>query len=221
MDYQQLEKTLEEKVVLAVITVDDANHAVPLARALLRGGVSAVELTLRTPAALESIERIVSEVPEMTVGAGTVLRPDQCYEVRRRGAKFAFAPGMNPRVIETAESAGLPFVPGIATASELERAVELGCRVLKIFPSEHLGGVKYLKSLNGPYAFLNLRYVPLGGVSEENLADYLALPSVVAVGGSWIAKPPMIREERWEEIEKNARNAMSVVEQQRRRNGGG
>lgn len=220
MDYQQLEQNLSAKGVLAVLTVDEPRHAAPLARALLNGGVSAIELTLRTPTALESIEQIVSHVPDMAVGVGTVLRPDQCYEIKRRGAQFAFAPGMNPRVIEAAVRAGVPFVPGISTASELERAVELGCRVLKLFPSEHLGGVEYLKSLNGPYAFLNLKYVPLGGVNERNLGDYLSVPGVIAVGGSWIAKREMIREEHWDEITTNARNAMKIVEQNRGYSGG-
>ena len=211
MDYRWLESKLAEKRVLAVVTLDDSAHAVPLARSLLAGGISAVELTLRTSAAMESIRRMVEEVPEISVGVGTVLRPDQIHEIKRLGAEFAFAPGTNPRVIEAAEAAGIPFVPGIGTASELERAVELGCRVLKLFPSEPLGGTDYLRSLNGPYGFLNLKYVPLGGVNESNLAEYLSFPNVVAVGGSWIAKAGMIREERWDEITENARRAMEIA----------
>ncbi len=207
-----LESKLAEKRIIAVLTIDNAAHAVPVARALLRGGISAIELTLRTPVALECIRRIKAEVDEMSVGVGTVLRRDQCFEIARLGVEFALAPGMNPTVIGAASEAGVPFIPGIATASELEGAVELGCRVLKLFPSESLGGVSYLRRLNGPYGFLDLKYIPLGGVNQDNLGHYLAFPPVTAVGGSWIAKPELIREERWDTITQNAKHAMDIAD---------
>lgn len=210
---REFELKLHEKRVLAVLTIEKAEHAVPVARALLKGGVSGIELALRTPAAIESIRRVVQEVPEMCVGVGTVIRPDQCHEIARLGVDFGLSPGMNPRVIKAARKAGLPFVPGFATAGELEQAVELGCRVLKLFPSASFGGVQYLKRLDGPYGFLDLKYVPLGGVNEDNLGEYLSYPGVAAVGGSWIAKRELIREEQWDTIARNAERAMKVARQ--------
>jgi len=211
----QRENLLEQQIgrnrILAVLTIENADHAVPAARALLDGGVGAVELALRTNASLESLSRITEEVPEMLVGVGTVLRPDQCHEVARRGGAFALAPGHNPRVTATAREIGLPFVPGIATPTELESAVESGHRVLKVFPAEHLGGVPYLKSLNGPYKFLRLRYIPLGGVNQENLGEYLARPEVLAVGGSWLASAELIAREDWSAISRNAEAASKIA----------
>lgn len=152
----------------------------------------------------------------MLVGVGTVLRPDQCHEVSRRGGTFALAPGHNARVATTAREIGLPFVPGIATASELEAAVEEGHRLLKVFPVEHLGGVGYIESLNGPYKFLNLRYIPLGGVNEKNVADYLSRPEVLAVGGSWIAPPNVIADQDWDTISRNAEAAAKIAAREER-----
>lgn len=202
---------LQSEPIIAVLTVENAEDAVPTAKALVQGGVRAIELALRTQAAFDALSRIVEHVPEVLPGVGTVLRPDQCYELVRRGGTFALAPGHNPKVTATAREIGLPFIPGISTASELEQAVESGHRVLKVFPAEHLGGVKYLKSLNGPYRFMDLKYIPLGGVNENNLRDYLALPEVLSVGGSWIASHELISRHDWDSIARNAEKAINVA----------
>jgi len=175
-----------------------------------------MELTLRTPASLDALRAITSEVAEMIVGAGTVLRPEQVRQVAEAGAAFAVAPGMNPRVVQTAQAAGLPFMPGIVTPSDIEESLECGCRELKFFPAEPSGGLNYLKNIAAPYAHLNVRYIPLGGLSPANAGSYLEDPQVLAVGGSWIAKREMIQAGDWAAITKNAAEARTLVKQSRK-----
>jgi 2-dehydro-3-deoxyphosphogluconate aldolase/(4S)-4-hydroxy-2-oxoglutarate aldolase len=199
--------TLGQQKIIAVVVVDEVEDAVPLAHALLAGSVSAIELTLRTPSAFESLRRIRAECPEMVAGLGTVISPEQVEAAVLGGAAFAVAPGMNPNTVLAARAAGLPFAPGIATPSDIERAVELGCKVLKFFPAEASGGVTYLNSMTGPYAHLGLEYIPLGGLGEQNFTRYLALENVPAVGGSWIAPRDLIQRKAWTAITNNARRA--------------
>lgn len=207
----KLLKRIEQAGVIAVLVVDDARHAVPLARALLAGGVDVMELTLRTPAAIDCLKAVRGEVPEMLAGIGTVLNAEQVDEVVDAGAAFAVAPGFNRRVVERAQERGLPFAPGIMTPSDIEAAVELGCRELKFFPAEPTGGVKLLKSMKAPYAHLGLKFIPLGGLNPQNMTTYLADPDVPAIGGSWIARPQMIRDEAWDRITESAAEARDVV----------
>ena len=206
-----LQTRLHRTGVIAVVTVESIDAALPLARALLEGGVTAIELTLRTKAAITILEKLCAEVPELLVGAGTVLTPQQVTQVKAAGAAFAVAPGMNRRVVEAAQAADLPFAPGICTPSDIEAALELDCRCLKFFPSEPLGGLRYLKTMAAPYAHLGLRYIPLGGVSPTNAASYLAEPTVLALGGSWIAPADGIRDGDWSGITRRAREAMQIV----------
>jgi 2-dehydro-3-deoxyphosphogluconate aldolase/(4S)-4-hydroxy-2-oxoglutarate aldolase len=201
--------------VVAVLTVDDAEDAVPLARALIAGGIEAMELTLRTPAAVDALRAIVAKVPDMLAGIGTILTPAQAAEVRAAGAAFGVAPGANPRVIEAARAAGLPFAPGVATPSEIERALELGCRILKFFPAERSGGLPYLQSIAAPYAHLALRFMPLGGINAGNMADYLRNPLILAVGGSWIAPRDSILDHDWSAITESAREASALAKRVR------
>jgi 2-dehydro-3-deoxyphosphogluconate aldolase/(4S)-4-hydroxy-2-oxoglutarate aldolase len=208
---ERLTARLKEAPLVAVLVIDDAEDALPLGRALLKGGVRAMELTLRTPIALDALERIVAELPEMLAGVGTILTPEQAEEAKRRGAAFGVAPGMNPRVIRAAMEAGLPFAPGIATPSDLEAALELGCTVMKIFPAEPLGGVSYLKAIHAPYAHRGVSFIPLGGLSAANLQSYLECPQVLAIGGSWIATRELIQKKNWDAIRKNAEEAMTIV----------
>jgi 2-dehydro-3-deoxyphosphogluconate aldolase/(4S)-4-hydroxy-2-oxoglutarate aldolase len=205
-------KRLESCGVVAVLVVDEVAHAVPLARALLAGGVEVMELTLRTPAALEALAAIRGEVPEMLAGIGTILNPVQARAAAAAGAAFGVAPGMNPRVIAAAQEAGLPFAPGIATPSELEAALELGCRELKFFPAESLGGVSYLKNIYAPYAHLGVRFMPLGGLKAASIDAYLKEPFTLALGGSWIATRDMIRAAAWDQITSNAADARQAVD---------
>ncbi|MBD3377850.1 bifunctional 4-hydroxy-2-oxoglutarate aldolase/2-dehydro-3-deoxy-phosphogluconate aldolase [candidate division KSB1 bacterium] len=211
---ESLERHLSEAGVIAVLVIDDADHAIPLTHALLEGGVTAMELTLRTPAAMEALSRIL-EVPEMTAGVGTILTPEQVSKVSSAGAAFGVAPGLNPRVIEQADRLGFPFAPGIVTPSELEKAVEMGCRTLKFFPAEAAGGMSYLKSMGGPYQHLGLRYIPLGGLNLNNAQTYLESPLVSAIGGSWIARRKMIRNQAWKTITRNASDCMEIIKQVR------
>jgi len=212
---EEMKQKLEACGVIAVITIDRAADAVPLARLLIDEGINAMELTLRTPEALDALEAITREVPEMNAGVGTVLQASQLDEIMARKALFAVAPGCNPDVIRGALEREFPFGPGISTASELESALALGCRVLKIFPAEPLGGIGYLKSMNAPYSFLDLRYIPLGGLSAANMASWLDRPEILAIGASWIAPRDKINQNDWSAIAANAREAVKIVREVR------
>ena len=211
-----LVECLRKSGVIAGLTIDDAADAVPVARALLAGGVNVMELTLRTPSALVALKHIRAEVPEMLAGVGTVLRPDQIDEIVGAGAAFAVAPGMNPRVVAAARDAGLLFAPGVMTPSDIEAALEYDCRLLKFFPAETSGGLRHLHSMAAPYAHLGLEFIPLGGVNAQNAALYLASPLVTAIGGSWIASRSLIQKRDWQAITANAREVMAMVKQLRR-----
>jgi len=208
-------KALRAKGIIAVMVIDDANDAVPIARALVNEGITAMELTLRTPAAMNALKRIVAEVPQMQAGVGTILTPAQVLEVKATKADFGVSPGFNRRVVEKAIEAGLPFAPGISTASEIEAAIELGCRVLKFFPAEPMGGLKYLESVNNPYNFLGLGYIPLGGLNAQNLVSWLEKDYILAVGGSWIAPKNLIAKKDWDTIKANAAQAMKIFHEVR------
>ncbi len=214
--FADIQARLERTRVVAVLMIDDASDAVPLAQALLDGGVDAIELTLRTDAAMESLRRIVAEVPETLVGAGTVLTPGQVGEVRAAGAAFAVAPGMNPRVVAEARRIGLPFAPGVCTPTDIELAIEQGCRCLKLFPSEPSGGLKYLRSIAAPFAHLGLQFIPLGGLSAANAEAYLREPMVMALGGSWLAPRELIQRRDWTAVKNNARELSDIVNRVRR-----
>jgi 2-dehydro-3-deoxyphosphogluconate aldolase/(4S)-4-hydroxy-2-oxoglutarate aldolase len=201
--------------VIAVLVLDDAETTVPLAQALLAGGVDCVELTLRTPAALECVRRIRAGVPQMIVGVGTILTPEQVKDSAAAGAAFGVAPGLNPRTVQAAQAVGLPFAPGICTPTDIEHALELGCRLLKFFPSELCGGLAYLRSIAAPFAHLGVRYVPLGGVSAANAETYMREPLIHALGGSWLAPREAIQKCDWATITKNAREATDIVKRVR------
>jgi 2-dehydro-3-deoxyphosphogluconate aldolase/(4S)-4-hydroxy-2-oxoglutarate aldolase len=212
---EELKSRIRSSGVIAVLVIENIEDAVPVARALLEGGVSAMELTLRTPAALEALKRIRSDAPQLLAGIGTILRADQIKAVASAGAELGVAPGYNPRVVDAAKSVGLPFAPGVATATELEWALDQGCRILKFFPAEPLGGISYLKSMNGPYGYLDLQYIPLGGVNQDNLRAWLQQSFVIAVGGSWIADKKLIAARNWDEISRRAERAYSIFKEVR------
>lgn len=211
----ELHKRLYTSGVIAVLIIDDAHDAVPLARALYAGGVDCIELTLRTNSALDSVKRIAQEVPEVVVGVGTILSPQQADAAKEAGADFGVAPGMNPRVVQHAIQIGLPFSPGVCTPTDIEMALELGCRVLKFFPSEPSGGLSYLKSAAAPYMHLGVKYIPLGGVSAKNAEDYLRDPNVMALGGSWLGPRDLIQKKDWTSITKLASEATEIVKRVR------
>lgn len=211
-----LKERLKQVGVVAVLVVDEAADAVPLAKTLVEEGVDVMELTLRTPAALEALRLVRKQVPQMMCGIGTILTPEQVRQVAEAGAAFGVAPGMNRRVVENALLARLPFAPGVATPSDIEASLEYGCRILKFFPAESCGGMSYLKNMAAPYGHLGLRYMPLGGINAGSMKAYLADPLVIALGGSWIAPRDLIRKKDWETIHKNALEARAIVEHVRR-----
>lgn len=211
----ELARQLEATGVVAVLTIDRAEDAPNLAQALLAGGVSAMELTLRTPAALDALRRIRAEVPSMLAGVGTILTPAQVGEAVEAGAAFGVSPGASPRVLEEAVRLGFSFAPGVAVPSDIERALEFGCALLKFFPAEPMGGLSYLRSMAAPYGHLGVRFVPLGGLTQGNMSTWLADPLVAAVGGSWLAPRDAVRRQDWEAIRALAAEARTAVEQVR------
>jgi 2-dehydro-3-deoxyphosphogluconate aldolase/(4S)-4-hydroxy-2-oxoglutarate aldolase len=194
--------------IVPVGVVDDVEDAVPLARALARGGLPILELTLRTEAAVEGIARIRRECPDVLVGAGTILTPDQVSLVKAAGAQFGLSPGLNASVVSEAAARGLFFIPGVMTPSDVGGALSLGCSLLKFFPAVVAGGVGMIQALNGPFAHTGVQFVPLGGVSFSNMGEYLNLSCVPAVGGSWICERSLVREKNWDRITELAREAL-------------
>ena len=203
--------TIEKHGVVPVIAIDSVDAALPLADALLEGGLPVIEITFRTAAAAEVIEKLVNQRPELLVGAGTVITLANLDAAADCGAKFALAPGLNPEIIEEAEDLGLPFVPGIATPSDIECGLSFDCSVLKFFPAEAMGGLTMLKALAGPYAHTGVKFVPTGGVNAENLESYLSLDVVAAVGGTWIAKKDDLAEGNWKEITQRCKAVQELV----------
>lgn len=203
---------IADEGILAVIVVDDEQQALSTISALIDGGINAVELALRTPSALHAIERVRVAAPSLLLGVGTVLTPAQVRQCHAAGVDFALAPGVNCRVIAEAIDVMLPFVPGIATPSDIEAAVEMGCDLLKFFPAEPVGGIDYLTSIAAPYQHLNLSYIPLGGIHAENCVSYLKSPIVCAIGGSWLAPTSLIREQNWKQIRQRAALVRELIE---------
>ena len=199
------------KRIVPVVVLDDAENAEPLAEALLSAELDIIEVTFRTDAAEESIRRIARRYPEILLGAGTLLDPDQVKRARDAGAVFGLAPGLNPGTIEAAREVGLEFSPGVMSPSEVEQALALGCKLLKFFPAEAAGGVKMLKSLAGPYAHTGVKFTPTGGITADNLQDYLKLPVVAAIGGSWMVGSSLIKEKNWPEITRFTREALDLA----------
>ena len=195
--------------VMPVVVIEDVELAEPLAETLLSAGQAAVEITFRTPAAAACVQRMTQRFPQMIVGAGTLLTVEQVERAVAAGARFAVAPGLNPRVVERALALQVPMFPGVMTPSEVEQGLELGCQTLKFFPAEAAGGVKMLKSLAGPYAHTGVRFIPLGGINAANMAAYLALPGVAAIGGSWMVERELIAARDWTRIGALTREALA------------
>ncbi|NCF17148.1 MAG: bifunctional 4-hydroxy-2-oxoglutarate aldolase/2-dehydro-3-deoxy-phosphogluconate aldolase [Haliea sp.] len=198
---------LKECRVLPVVTPLDENSTVELAGALQRGGMKAIEITLRSAAAMDSIRAVQERVPEILVAAGTVITPQDLEAVQEAGVKLALSPGATPELLAAAAASRLPFIPGIASASELMQGLAHGFDMFKLFPAEALGGRAMLKSLGGP--FPQVRFCPTGGLNPANFRDYLALDNVVCCGGSWMVTEALVAAGRWDEIEVLAREAMA------------
>ena len=201
--------------VVPVIVIERENQAVPLARALVAGGLSVLEVTFRTAAAAGAIAAIRREVPEAVVGAGTLLTAEQVRAAKKAGAAFGVAPGFDPAIVEEAKRQLLPFCPGVATASEVSQALTAGCSTLKFFPAEAAGGVKMIKNLLGAFRSAGVRFMPTGGVSAGNLADYLSVPEVICCGGTWIVPKNSLAAGDYATIEKLASEAASIAKRVR------
>ena len=200
------------KRIVPIVVLDREADALPLAEALLRAGQDIVEITFRTAAAEGAIRAIARAHPKMLLGAGTLLTPDQVDQAHQAGARFALAPGLNEKVVRRALELGMQMSPGVQTASEIDRALELGCRYLKFFPAEPAGGARMLQALWGPFAHLNFRFIPTGGITPRVLPEYLVLPCVAAVGGSWMVDRKLIAAGDWAQIEKLAGEALAIAQ---------
>jgi len=207
--------TFQSVGVIPVIVIEKEEQAVPLARALVEGGLNVLEVTFRTTAAAGAIAAIRREVPEAIVGAGTLLTVEQLRAAKAAGAVFGVAPGFDPAIVEAAKAESLPFCPGIATASELSQALTAGLTMVKFFPAEAAGGVKMIKNLLGAFRFTGVRFMPTGGVKPENLGDYLAVPEIVACGGTWLVPKDALAANDFARITTLAREAASLVKKLR------
>jgi len=199
---------MRRAAVIPILTIEDAANAVPLARALVAGGLPVMEVTLRTPAALEAIRRIVGEVPDAELGAGTILTPADFEAALKAGARFVVTPGLTERLLRAMAGAPVPLLPGVATASEVMRALDAGMTHLKFFPAEAVGGAPAIAALAGPFG--QARFCPTGGINARNAPSYFALPNVLCVGGAWVAPPDAIRDGDWDRITGLAREAAAL-----------
>jgi 2-dehydro-3-deoxyphosphogluconate aldolase/(4S)-4-hydroxy-2-oxoglutarate aldolase len=194
--------------VIPVIVIDDVAHAVPLARALVDGGVRVLEVTLRTAAGLDAIRRIARDVPEAIVGVGTITAPADFAAALDAGARFGVSPGLTPALIEAARTSGLPLLPGVMTPSDVIAARAAGFRQLKLFPAQQAGGIGMLNALHGP--FPDVMFCPTGGVSEDTAPQFLALPNVACVGGSWLTPKAAVQAGNWAQLTQLARRATAL-----------
>ena len=206
---EELAALFEQATIIPVLTIERLDDAVPLARALIAGGVRTLEVTLRTPVAIESAKAIMADVPEAIVGIGTILNADDLARAEAIGARFGISPGATPDLLKAAAASALPFAPGIATASELMLGLSRGFNLVKFFPAEQSGGIKALRALAGP--FPDVRFCPTGGIGEANAASWLAEPNVVAVGGSWLCPAADIRSGNWAGITAICNRTMKLL----------
>ncbi len=195
--------------LIPVIKIENPDDAVPLAKALIDGGLPAAEITFRTKCAAEAIANITKAYPEMLVGAGTVLTPEQADAAAQAGAKFIVSPGLNPRVVKHCQEKNIPMLPGCANPSDIETALELGLTNVKFFPAEAIGGLKVLKAMSAPYG--SLTFMPTGGVNADNLLDYLKFNKIIACGGSFMVKDDLVKDKKWDEITALTKNAVKVM----------
>jgi 2-dehydro-3-deoxyphosphogluconate aldolase/(4S)-4-hydroxy-2-oxoglutarate aldolase len=215
MTYREKEQDVARRLracrIVPVLALESVEDGLRLAEVLCRAGLPVAEITFRTAAAEAVIKAVTKEFPQLFVGAGTVLNVVDLHRAFDAGAAFAVAPGFNPTVVREAVACGLPFSPGVSCPTHIEQAVELGPRLLKFFPAEAAGGVKMLNAMIPPYRHLGIEIMPTGGINPGNLASYLAIPQVVAVGGTWLGAAADIKAGRWDEIEKTIREAVALT----------
>ncbi|GAA8451369.1 bifunctional 4-hydroxy-2-oxoglutarate aldolase/2-dehydro-3-deoxy-phosphogluconate aldolase [Helicobacter pylori] len=200
-------EVLQISPIVPVVVIENIKDAVPLAQSLIEGGIPIIEVTLRSSCALEAIELIAKNVPEMCVGAGTILNLTQLEQAQDRGAEFLISPGLTPSLLEYAKKKDMPLIPGVSSSSEVMQALELGYSALKFFPAEYCGGVKLLNAFNGP--FKGVKFCPTGGISADNMRSYLNLENVVCVGGSWLTPKDLIQNKEWDKITEICKRALA------------
>ncbi|MCI5590834.1 MAG: bifunctional 4-hydroxy-2-oxoglutarate aldolase/2-dehydro-3-deoxy-phosphogluconate aldolase [Coprococcus comes] len=206
---EEMKEKLRAMKIVPVVKLDDTEDAVPLAKALVEGGLPCAEVTFRTGAAAESIKRMLEAFPDMLVGAGTVLTTEQVDAAIEAGAKFIVSPGLNPKTVRYCQEKNIPILPGVATASEIEQALELGLDTVKFFPAEVNGGLPAIKALSAPYHMMH--FMPTGGVGPQNVKDYLAFDKVLACGGTWMVKDALINGGEFEKIKEMTKEAVDIV----------
>lgn len=197
--------------LMPAITLDREEDALPVAEALLKGGLDVMEITFRTAIAAKAIELVRKKLPEMKVGAGTLLNSSQINEAVNAGALFGVAPGLNETVVIAAAEKNFPFIPGVITSSELEKALMLNCRLVKVFPCDLSGGIALIKALQSPYAHTGIKFIPMGGINLSNLHQYTSLNIVLAAGGSWIVSKELVAQKNFATITENARQSVSIA----------
>jgi 2-dehydro-3-deoxyphosphogluconate aldolase/(4S)-4-hydroxy-2-oxoglutarate aldolase len=202
---------LLKKRVVPICVLESVDEALHVAEALLKADLPIIEITLRTAAAFDAVAAVKKRFDEMLVGAGTIITIEQVGKACEAGAQFGVSPGLNSAVVQKANDAGLPFIPGVQTPSEVENALALGCRLQKFFPAELAGGAAMLKAFVGPYASTGVRFIPLGGVNMSNVQSYLALPIVAAIGGSWLVQRAIIESGNWKGITKRVEEVSALV----------
>jgi 2-dehydro-3-deoxyphosphogluconate aldolase/(4S)-4-hydroxy-2-oxoglutarate aldolase len=212
-DVDELFETLGRIGLIPVVRIDDPADAGRLAEALMVGGLPCAEITFRTAGAAEALRRIADGYPDLMLGAGTVLQPDQAQQAVDAGARFIVSPGFTRPVVEWCQRAGVPVIPGVATPTEVLMAMEYGLSTLKVFPAEALGGVSLLEAMAAPFA--GVKFVPTGGISAANLVSYIELPVVLAVGGSWMVAPKLLTSDRFDEVTRLSREAVDIVARSR------
>jgi 2-dehydro-3-deoxyphosphogluconate aldolase/(4S)-4-hydroxy-2-oxoglutarate aldolase len=205
-------KVIALEKILPAVTIDQSAKAIAVAEALLAGGIHQMEITFRTTATIESITAIRNKFPQMLIGAGTILTLGQLHQAKEAGAQFGLAPGLNPKIVAEANRIDFPFIPGVMTPSDIECALDMDCKILKLFPAGGTGGIDMIKALNGPYAHTGVQFIPMGGVHINNMNDYLSIKNVVAIGGSWLASETLVFTAAYEEITANAKEAVAKIE---------
>jgi 2-dehydro-3-deoxyphosphogluconate aldolase / (4S)-4-hydroxy-2-oxoglutarate aldolase len=209
-EFMNAESFLKQRLI-CVAVIDKVEDAVPLAEALLAGGLNCIEVTFRTAGAAESINVIRQSVPQIFVGAGTLLSSEQVRQAIGAGAQFGVSPGLSEMVSTTAQENDFTLFPGVITPTEVMRALELGWKNLKFFPAETFGGVNALKALSGPFGHTGVKFIPTGGITAATLPDYLAIPQVAAIGGSWMAERKLVAEKNWKQITSLTSEAMKII----------
>ncbi|MEQ1965052.1 bifunctional 4-hydroxy-2-oxoglutarate aldolase/2-dehydro-3-deoxy-phosphogluconate aldolase [Xenorhabdus khoisanae] len=206
---QEMMIRLRQIKIVPVIAIEETRDIIPLGHALADNGLPVAEITFRTESAAEAISLLKAERPDMLIGAGTVLHREHVRQAKIAGAKFIVSPGLNPNTVQACQQIGIPIIPGVNNASTIEQALELGIDFVKFFPVEPSGGIAMIKALLAPYP--QLQVMPTGGIGVENIRDYLAIPQIVACGGSWMVSPQLIRGKEWKKIGELAREAVGLV----------